>query len=133
MLKKFVRYAIVGVVATVVYLGLVIGLVEVAGVDPIVASGGSFVVILIGSYFANHYWTFGSPRQHVHSLPRYVIVSMLGLGLNVVIMYVVVDVFGWWYLVGQLVVILVIPGSNFLLNLRWSFRSDVKVVSVPEK
>jgi putative flippase GtrA len=124
MLKKFTKYATVGAIATLIYMGMLVALVEVFGLDPVWSSVISFIFILIGSYFANQNWTFRSGRGHLYSLPRYIAVSLSGLSLNTGIMYVTVNILGWWYIFGQVVAIFVVPLSNFLLNFYWSFRED---------
>ncbi len=124
MLKKFAKYAIVGFIATLIYMGMLVTLVEVIGMDPVVSSVISFIFILIGSYFGNRYWTFKSGRGHLYSLSRYLVVSLSGLSLNTGIMYLTVNILGWWYLLGQLIAIFVVPLSNFFLNFYWSFREE---------
>jgi putative flippase GtrA len=124
VLKQFAKYAAVGAIATLIYMGMLVALVEVLRLDPVLSSVISFIFILVGSYFANQYWTFRSGRGHLYSIPRYVVVSLSGLSLNTGIMYLTVNVLGWWYILGQMVAIFVVPLSNFLLNFYWSFRED---------
>ena len=124
MIKKFTKYATVGAIATLVYIGMLVAMVEILGLDPVISSIISFVFILIGSYYGNQYWTFRSGRNHLYSLPRYIIVSLGGLILNTGIMYLTVHILGWWYISAQMIAIFVVPLSNFLLNYYWSFRED---------
>lgn len=124
MLKKFAKYAAVGLIATLIYMVMLVALVEVLGLDPVISSVISFIFILIGSYFANQYWTFRSGRGHLYALPRYIAVSLGGLTLNTGIMYLTVHILGWWYILGQMIAIFVVPLSNFLLNFYWSFREE---------
>lgn len=105
-------------------MGMLVALVEILSLDPVFSSVVSFVFILIGSYYANRYWTFRSDRGHSYSLPRYIIVSLSGLSLNTGIMFLTVNILGWWYMFGQLIAIFVIPLSNFMLNFYWSFKED---------
>ena len=124
MLRKFTRYATIGVIATLFYMAMLIAFVEILHLDPVFSSSVSFVFILLGSYFANRWWTFRSVRGHAYSLPRYIIVSVSGLSLNTGIMFLTVNILGWWYISGQMIAIFTVPLSNFLLNFYWSFRED---------
>lgn len=124
MLRKFTKYATVGGIATLVYMGMLVAFVEILGLDPVLSSVISFTFILVGSYYANRYWTFRSGRGHLYSLPRYIVVSLSGLSLNTVIMYSTVHILGWWYISGQMIAIFAVPVSNFLLNFYWSFREE---------
>jgi putative flippase GtrA len=122
MIKMFTRYATVGAIATFVYMAILVALVEILKLDPVPGSVISFIFILIGSYYANRSWTFRSGRGHLYSLPRYIAVSLTGLSLNTGIMYLTVNILGWWYISGQMIAIFVVPLSNFILNFCWSFR-----------
>lgn len=123
MLKQFFRYAIVGALGTAIHMGMLIALVELFRVEPVISSTIGFIVTLIVSYALNYFWTFRSRHPHAYSLPRYAVVSVLGLLLNAAIMYLTVHVLEWWYVLGQLCVVFVVPISNFILNVLWSFRS----------
>ena len=116
------RYAVVGVLGTAIHFGVLAALVELGAVDPVLASAAGFIVTLIVSYVLNHRWTFASPVGHRTAFIRYTAVSMLGLGLNSLIMYLAVHVFGLWYIAGQALVVAVVPAVNFVLNRWWSFR-----------
>ena len=119
-----VRYVVVGVLGTAIHFGILAALVEWFHMDPVLSSGIGFVVTLIVSYVLNHTWTFRSTARHRSALPRYVAVSVLGLGLNTAVMYLAVRVLGLWYVAGQALVVVVVPATNFVLNRSWSFRSS---------
>jgi len=117
------RYAIVGVLGTAIHFGVLAALVEFGGVEPVLASAAGFIVTLIVSYVLNHRWTFASPARHRTAFARYTAVSVLGLGLNSLIMYLAVHVFGLWYILAQALVVMVVPAVNYLLNRSWTFKS----------
>lgn len=52
---------------------------------------------------------------------KYVIVSLSGLGINLLIMFLLVNLLGVWYIWAQVIVIIVVPISNFTLNRYWAF------------
>ena len=120
--RKIIRYAVVGVIGTAVHFGVLAALVELFGVEPVTSSTIGFIVTVIVSYVLNHRWTFRSDRGHRSALPRYIIVSITGMLLNTGIMFLTVHVFGLWYILGQCLVVVVVPITNFALNYRWSFR-----------
>lgn len=120
--RGVLRYAIVGVLGTAIHFGVLAALVELGGVEPVLASAAGFIVTLIVSYVLNHRWTFASPARHRTAFARYTAVSLLGLALNSLIMYLSVHVFGLWYIAGQALVVAAVPALNFVLNRSWSFR-----------
>ena len=120
--KKFIRYGIVGAVGTVTHLGLLLILVELMSLSPIIASSIAFMVVVIISYYLNYTWTFKAKNNPFIALIKYLVVCSCGFSLNAGIMFLVVDVLHGWYLLGQVIAIVVIPISNFLLNSYWAFK-----------
>lgn len=118
------KYGVVGVLGTLVHIGVLAIMVEIFQVNAIAGSIIGFVGALLSSYLLNYYWTFESTHDHLSSFPRYLLVSLVGLGLNTLLMYVTVTVLKWWYIYGQLTVILVVPVTNYLLNRFWTFREN---------
>ena len=123
LIKKFTKYFIVGIMGAFTHLSILILLVEVFKCNYILSSTVGFVLTVIVSYCLNYRWTFNSRGSHARSLPRYTIVSLIGLCLNTCIMLLVVNIFGLWYLIGQAVTVIIIPATNFILNSYWSFKS----------
>lgn len=123
MIRRLTRYAIVGMLATMTHIGILVVLVEAFHQEPVFSSTVGFMVALVFSYFLNRNWTFQTNLAHSYALTRYVIISLFGLLLNSGIMYLTVNILGWWYLLGQFTVILIVPASNFWLNSSWSFRT----------
>lgn len=116
------KYGVVGVLGTLVHIGLLAFMVETFDLNPIAGSIIGFVGALLSSYFLNYYWTFSSTDAHLSSFLRYFLVSLTGLGLNTILMYGTVSILGWWYIYGQLTVVLVVPVTNYALNRFWTFR-----------
>jgi putative flippase GtrA len=123
MLQKFARYGVVGIVGTVMYVGLLALLVNGLGLEPIGTSVFVFGFVLLISYILNYFWTFQASRGHTEVFPRFIIVSVIGLLINTGIMYITVDILRWWYLWGVLIAIFFVPCSNFLLNAYWAFSA----------
>lgn len=122
MIKSAFRYAVVGVLGTALHFGTLYSLVEVYGFDPVFASAIGFVIALTSSYFLNRYWTFEKRIPRCGTFIRYTLISVIGLTLNTVIMFVGVYVLTLPYLMVQLTVIFVVPVVNYLANNWWTFR-----------
>lgn len=117
------KYGVVGVLGTLVHIGVLAFVVEIFQGNAMLGSIIGFLCALLISYLLNYYWTFESTHDHLSSFARYLIVSLVGLGLNTLLMYITVIVLGWWYIYGQLTVILVVPATNYVLNRLWTFRA----------
>ncbi|MNH89880.1 GtrA-like protein [compost metagenome] len=123
MKSRIFKYGAVGVLGTLLHMGTLFLLVEEASMHPVVASMCGFVFVLIVSYFLNKSWTFeqGGQADPIQML-KYAVVSICGLLLNTAVMYVSVQLLHWHYMLGQVIVIAVVPLSNYTLNLFWTFR-----------
>lgn len=84
MLGQVVRFGIVGVLNTLVDYGLFNLLVGVFGVPPLAANPISVAGGILNSFLWNKHWTFsagGSARWRREAV-TFVLVSLIGLGLN---------------------------------------------------
>jgi putative flippase GtrA len=121
--SRFLRFGLAGVVATLVHVGVFLGLVEYAGLTPITASICAFTLATLFSYYINRALTFKTRGPHCTQLPKYALVAFAGLTLNILIIYVVIDVLRHWYGIALALVILIVPLGTFLLNRDWTFAS----------
>ena len=121
MIVPAAKYAIVGVLGTLTHLGLLYVSVEFLHFTPLPSSSTAFIWVVLQSYWLNRNWTFQSDKKHAITLLRYIIVSVVGFLTNLLIMFVMISVLELWYMFAQLVTILVIPATNFLLNKYWTF------------
>ncbi len=124
MNRSFWRYLVVGSLGAGAHLSTLSILVERFGVTPIAASIGGFLVALLLSYWLNVCWSFNQvTQQHRQAIVRYTAVSVMGLCLNTLIMFSLVNWFGLWYFLAQVIAAIVVPLHNFLLNFYWTFKS----------
>ncbi|WHY19015.1 GtrA family protein [Paenibacillus sp. G2S3] len=120
IVKQFIKYAIVGVIGTAVQSLTLILLVEKMSANPLLGSVIGFIFSLIVSYFINVKWTFKTERRSSFFY-KYMIVSISGLGINLLIMFLMVNLIGLWYIWAQMAIIIIVPISNFFLNRYWAF------------
>ena len=118
------RFAVSGGLATVVHAGVFVSLVEWFALRPVLAAAPAFVFALFVSYGMNYHWTFSASAPHRVMLPRFVVVALLGLALNLGITYAVVDVAHYWYGYALLLIVLLVPLVTFLLSKFWVFNKQ---------
>lgn len=121
LLARLIRYGLVGILGTILHMGTLVLLVEVFTVAVVPASVAGFLLALAVSFLLNRHWVFGVRQRPLRAAFRYTVVSLTGLGLNVVIMTLVVHWLQWWYVWGIGLVIVVVTTVNFTLNQCWSF------------
>ena len=128
---QFIRFGLVGTIATLCHMGTLIILVEIFRYQPIPASTIGFILAVIVSYVLNCRFTFMAKGNHVMYFSKYSIVCMTGLAINTTIMCVTVNVLNWWYIIGQFSTLMIVPVANFTLNKFWTFskkdEQDIKI------
>lgn len=122
MKTLLLKYGVVGGLGTALHFGSLYAFVEWLRLSPVLASALGFVLVLLVSYALNQRWTFRRAASGWGPLLKYSIVSLTGLALNTGLMTAAVEWLHWHYLLGQCLVVIAVPVSNFLFNYYWTFR-----------
>ncbi len=120
-LIKFNQYALVGVIGTLVHTVVLTISVELFKMAPIYSTMLGFIFSLVISYKLNSIWTF-STTVSIDVFFKYVATCLIGLLVNVLIMFVTVNMLNLYYLYGQLIAIAVVPVFNFTVSRLWVFK-----------
>ncbi|WLD93928.1 GtrA family protein [Alkalihalobacillus sp. AL-G] len=123
--QKIISYGVIGVIGTIVHFSTLILLVELFGVDPVIGSLAGFILTVILSFLLNKTYTFKvRNRNNMILFIKYGVVSVVGFVMNYLIMYLTVDIYSLHYAIGQAMVVICIPITNFLLNNYWTFQQQ---------
>ena len=119
---QFFWYIVAGGIATVVHYAVLIALVELFAFDPAPSAAFGALCGAIVSYLLNRRVTLvGSSAGHVHALPRFMAIALLGALLNGVLVWIGVQQLGWHYLLAQALATVLVMGLTFRLNRLWTF------------
>jgi dolichol-phosphate mannosyltransferase len=119
--EQLVKFCLVGATGYAVNLWVFSFLVLVVGVHYIPAAMCSFLVAVTNNYAWNRLWTFRAQRGHVaYQGLRFLVVSTLALGANLVVLYALVQV-GLSEVMAQAIAIVLVTPVNFVGNKLWSF------------
>ena len=125
----FLRYAVVGALGTAVDLGTLALLTELSGIDPQTSAlfplfvTCAFLAAVINNYILNRLWTFKSQDKNVAAqFLRFLLVSVGGFLLTLLLMWVMVSGLKVWYLLAKALTSLIVLVWNFGLNKMWAFR-----------
>lgn len=80
--RQSLRFALVGIVNTLVGLAVIFGLMFFFGIGPGVANALGYAIGLLISFVLNRLWTFESGRSVKDVLPKYLAVAFLSYLLN---------------------------------------------------
>lgn len=116
-LVKFLKFGVVGVSGTVVDFGITWLLKEKAKINKYVANGVAYMCGATSNYFFNRYWTFAdnSPDVLMQYL-TFLSVSTVGLGLNTLIIYILVNRFKQNFYLSKVAATLLVLLWNFGAN-----------------
>lgn len=121
---NWIQLAKFGVVGASGYIVNLVVYALLLGLGAHVAAVISFVVSAASNYWWNRHWTFANQKGHFgYQGIRYLIVTLVALGVNQLWLLVFLDWFGWGKLVSQAIAIALIVPVNFLGNKLWSFRN----------
>jgi len=83
-LGRFVKFAVVGAIGTVVDFGILNLLIQQVGLDKFWANTCSFTAAVISNFTWNRLWTFPESRQRplVSQLGQFALVNLAGLVIN---------------------------------------------------
>jgi putative flippase GtrA len=117
---QLLRFCVVGGSGYVVNILVYTGLLNLVDFHYLGAAVGAFVVAWTNNFVLNKYWTFKRSQLSVWSQAlRYLTVSLAALGLNLAILYALVEADLHKVAAQALAIVLVTPVS-FLLTRRWA-------------
>jgi len=127
--KKVFKFGIVGIIGILINMGVLYCLTEYAGLFYLVSSLFAIELSVLNNFLWNDLWTFRSYQQHRlssrwHRLIAFHGVSVGGLVINMGILYLLTSVFGIYYLVSNLLGILVAFAWNFWVNRRVTWKTE---------
>jgi putative flippase GtrA len=123
VMVQFVKFGIVGVSNTLLFLAVYTVLLKGFGVWYLTASAIGFIVGAINGFLLNRSWTFRGHVGDALTPVRWGIVQGGGLLLNLGLVALCVSGLGMDELVGQAVAIAIVVVVTFLANRAWTFRT----------
>jgi len=119
---QLLKFCIVGASGYVVNLVVYYALIHGAGAQYLVASVVAFLVAWLNNFVLNRQWTFPKVgTSPVRQAAKYLIVSVIGLVVNLGILWALVHA-GTDALLAQAIAIAAVTPLTFVLTRSWAFR-----------
>ncbi|MDO8604228.1 MAG: GtrA family protein [bacterium] len=116
--RLIAKYIISGSIAAVSQLGMLVFLVERVHVWHLLAVVYAFFFSASIAFCLQKFWTFNdrSMRRAHFQAALYAILILIALSLNVLLMYIFVDIFQIWYVIAQIITMGMVTVVTFLSN-----------------
>lgn len=116
LIAQFMKFGVVGVIAFFIDYGVMIFLTEVFGVPYLISTTISFIVSVMFNYFASMRYVFAR-REGMSRRREFIIflaLSVAGLGINDLCMWLMVDFGHIDYRISKIVVTVIVAVWNFV-------------------
>jgi len=131
LLAQLSSYLVASVLGTAAHYLVLLLLVQVAALDPVIASTGGATVGAAIIYALSYFVVFKSDRSHHVALARFALVAALGIVLNGTILKLLTTISSWHYLLLQAATTVAVFVSNFSLNRCWTFAAAQRARRAP--
>jgi putative flippase GtrA len=116
LLQQIMKFGVVGVIAFGIDYGLLIALTELVHIDYLLSTTISFIVAVVFNYLASMRFVFAHKvelKRH-HEFMIFVVLSVIGLGINDLAMWLGTDVLLIDYRLTKIVVTAIVMVFNFV-------------------
>jgi len=122
VLLKFMKFGAVGISGLFVDFGITFLCKEIIKIPKYISNAIGFTMAASTNYLLNRIWTFQSQDPGIAlEFSKFFIVSLIGLGINTLILWLLVSKFKMNFYLSKLFAIAVVMIWNFLANLLYTF------------
>lgn len=115
LIAQIIKFGLVGFLCFFIDYGIMVFLTEVAGVHYLLSSGISFTVSVIVNYILSLTYVFETEKgNRVKEFAIFVVLSVIGLGINQLLMWFCVDILGIFYMISKIGATAVVMVYNFI-------------------
>ena len=123
-LARAARFCVVGGTGTAINTAVLYLLSRRLGLPLPVSSAIAVEIAILSNYMLNDRFTFGARRPSVRRLAKFNITSLAGLGVNVMIVWLLAR-HGVYFLAANFVGIAVAVVVNYTFSVAWVWRREV--------
>ncbi len=115
LFKQLFRFGIVGFTAFLIDAGLLYVLTEFVSIHYLISSTISFIISLIYNYLLSIFWVFDVKKKQTYKeVLLFTILSVVGLGINQLILYIGVDLLHIYYMICKVIATIIVMVYNFI-------------------
>lgn len=116
LINQILKFGVVGGTAFLIDYGLLFVLTEFAGIHYLISGTISFAASVIYNYILSIVWVFDpvGERSRTKDMAVFLILSVIGLGINQAIMWILVEQAGVYYMLSKIVSTAIVMVYNFI-------------------
>lgn len=115
LIQQILKFGVVGGLAFLIDYGLLYLLTEYLNIYYFISSIISFIISLIFNYILSVKWVFDvDKKQTIKEITLFVVLSIIGLAINQLIMYIGVDKLSLYYMLVKLISTVIVMIWNFI-------------------
>jgi len=120
--KNFYYYFIIAGFCSLVDLGILYALTDLAGLFYLFSATFGFIAAQSLNYYLNRTFNFKSKSKKIgKQLTMFIAVNTLGLGISLAILAFLVEVLGLWYILARIISMLIAFNFNYFVHKRYTF------------
>ena len=115
LIKQLLRFGVVGGIAFLIDYLLLYVLTEYINIPVMFSSVISFTVSVIFNYILSTKWVFDTKKkQGIKEFIIFIVLSLIGLGINQIIMYLGINKINIYYMIVKLFATVIVMIYNFI-------------------
>ena len=117
LIGQLMKFGVVGIIATVIDFVVLTILTETFGVHYLTSAAIGFIIATLFNYVASMRYVFNSrfgPHEKRKELIIFILLSVVGLGLNQFFMWLFVEFFSIFYIFSKVLATVLVMAWNFV-------------------
>ena len=121
-LSQILRYGAVGICAATTHALVALAAFHILVFAPTPSNFAGFISGALISYLGSYYFTFKSTDSHKKSLPRFALVWLIGIGVNVGLFQTLLNLYAVPFALNVFIAIALTPIAQYLMLKFWAFK-----------
>ena len=114
LINQILKFGVVGGIAFVIDYGILFLLAKVVGLNELISAAISFIISLTFNYFLSTKWVFEAKKQTPKEVIIFVLLSVVGLGINELLIYLGTKKLGIDVMIVKLFATAIVMVYNFI-------------------